>query len=194
MDAIARDPEGRRETEKLMEYLLDAASKNDALQSILASTNDVLQLLRDDENLLPLFKVLAAAVDGSKYDKKGRIVEKSLVDAQMSLLARLSGKYHDADGKEICRNEVDPNQLLAVVLGKLVTPIKDDDFKGETPLEVIIDVVADVNRVDPTQPYEGTLKQEDYASVGENVVDFLTSKERGLEQFYEIVKNGTANL
>ncbi|HVH46242.1 MAG TPA: hypothetical protein VM925_28065, partial [Labilithrix sp.] len=45
MDAIGRDADGRRETEKLLEYLLDAASKNDALASVLASTNDLIQLL-----------------------------------------------------------------------------------------------------------------------------------------------------
>jgi len=191
MDAIRRDPDARRETEKLLEYLLDAASKNDALASVLASANDVIQVLSDDENLVPLYKVLAAAVDGSKYDDKGKLVEKSLVDAQMALLARVSGKYYDADGTEICAKEVDPNQVLAIMLGKLVTPIKDGDLKDQTPLEVIIDVIADVNRVDPTEEYDGTLKQEDYASIGEHVVDFLTNKERGLEQFYEVIRNGT---
>src|SRR5262249_2186926 len=145
MDAIQKDPDGRRETEKLIGYLVDTASKNDALPSVLASANDLVQLLRDDDNLLPLFKVLAQAGDGSKYDDKGKLTQKSLVDAQMALLARVSGKYLDKDNKEICQNEVDPNQVLTRVLAKVVTPIKDGDFKGQTPLEVIIDVIADVN-------------------------------------------------
>ncbi len=191
MDAIRKDPDGRREAEKMMEYLLDSASKNDALASVLASASDVLQVLRDDENLIPLFKVLAEAMDGSKYDDKGKLTQKSLVDAQMALLARLSGKYFDKDGKEICRNEVDPNQVLAKVLGKLVTPIKDADFKGQTPLEVVIDVIADVNRVDPTEDYDGTLHQKDYASVSKNVVEFLVDPKSGLEQFYEVIRQGT---
>jgi hypothetical protein len=191
MDAIRSDPEGRKETEKLLTYLLDAASKNDALASLLASANDMIQLLRDDENLVPLFHVIAQAMDASKKDPQGRVVEKSLVDAQMALLAKISGKYVDKDGKEICGKEIDPNQVLAVALGNLVTPIKNGDFKGQTPLEVIIDVIADVNRVDPTQPYEGTLDKADYASVSDNIVDFLTNKERGLEQFYEVIRQGT---
>ncbi len=191
MDAIRSDPEGRRETEKMLEYLLDSASKNDALASLLASANDMIQVLRDDENLQPLYKVLAAAVDGSKYDDKGKLKEKSLVDAQMALLARLSGKYFDKDGKEICKNEVDPNQVLASVLGKVVTPIKDGDFTGQTPLEVIIDVIADVNRQDPTEEYDGTLQQKDYASVSKNVVEFLVDPQSGLEQFYEVIRQGT---
>jgi hypothetical protein len=191
VDAIRKDPDGRRETEILLQYLLDAGSGNDALASLLASASDAIQLLRDDENLIPLFKVLASAMNATTYDDKGRIVEKSLVDAQMALLARLSGKFIDPNGTEICSREIDPNQVLAAVLAKVVTPIDDGDFKGQSPLEVIIDVIADVNRADPTTPYSGTLGKDDYRAVGENVVDFLTNKERGLEQFYEVIRQGT---
>ena len=31
----------------------------------------------------------------------------------------------------------------------------------------------------------------DYASIADNLSDFLLNKERGLEQFYEIVRQGT---
>ncbi len=189
-DAIRTDPEGRRQLGILLQYLLDAASKNDALASMLASTNDLVQLLRDDENLVPLFHVLASAAEATEKDKDGK-VKKSLADAQMALLAKISGKYVNKDGKEICSREIDPNQVLAQALGNLVTPIHDGDFKGQAPLEVIIDVIADVNRADPTQAYEGTLEKKDYASVTQNVVEFLTDKERGLEQFYEVIRQGT---
>lgn len=190
MDAMRKDPEARREMERMMEYLVDSSSSNDALASVLASANDLLQILRDDQNIVPLLKVAAAAVDGSKYDDQGRLTEKSLVDAQMALLARMNGKYFDPDGREICKNEVDPNQVLTAILSRAVTPIKDGDFKGQTPVEVIIDVIADVNRLDPTAPYEGTLHQDDYANMSRNVVEFLVDPQRGLEQFYEVVRNG----
>lgn len=191
MEAIRADADGRQQIEVLLQYLLDAASKNEALASLLASSNDVVQLLKDEENLIPLFHVLASAVDASIKDEKGHVKQKSLVDAQMALLAKVSGKYFDKDGKEICKREIDPNQVLAVALGNLVTPINDGSFKGQTPLEVIIDVIADVNRSDPTKPYEGTLDRADYANVTDNVSDFLLNKEHGLEQFYEVIRQGT---
>lgn len=199
MNAIRADKDGRHEMEVLMQYLLDAASKNDALASMLASSNDIVQLLHDDQNLVPLFHVLASAMDASTKGPDGK-VQKSLVDAQMALLARVSGRYFDKDSKEICRREIDPNQVLAVALGNLVTPITGASTSdttaghfanGQTPLEVIIDVIADVNRADPTQPYEGTLVKGDYSNVGDNVYDFLMNKERGLEQFYEVIRQGT---
>lgn len=192
MDAIRKDPEGRRQLGVMMQYLLDEASGNDALASMLASANDVIQLMRDDANLVPFYKVLAAAMGPAKKDERGVIVEKSLVDAQMSLLAKVSGRAFDAEGAEICSREIDPNQVLAVALGNLVTPIENGKLKGQTPLDVIIDVVADVNRNDPTRPYEGTLAKSDYGNVSREMIEFLTDKERGLEQFYEIIRQGTA--
>ncbi|MBF5067521.1 hypothetical protein G6O45_30425, partial [Salmonella enterica subsp. enterica serovar Istanbul] len=88
MEAVRADKDGRHEMEVLMQYLLDAASKNDALASMLASSNDIVQVLRDDANLVPLFHVLASAMDASVKDDKGHVTRKSLVDAQMALLAK----------------------------------------------------------------------------------------------------------
>jgi hypothetical protein len=59
----------------------------------------------------------------------------------------------------------------------------------QTPLEVIIDVITDVNRTDPSQTSK--LQPGDYASIAGQVNDFLMNKEFGLEQFYEIVRKGT---
>jgi hypothetical protein len=177
VEVIRKDPDSRTESEYLLAYLLDRGATNDALANTLASFSDMIQLLGDEENLVPLYHVLASAIDG--------------LDPQLAMLARISGKYIDKDGTEICSREIDPNQVLAVALRHLVSPIKDSDFKGQSPLEVIIDVVADVNRIDPTKPYDGTLAKEDYSSVSVNVVDFLTNKERGLEQFYEVIRQGT---
>ena len=80
--------------------------------------------------------------------------------------------------------------MLTAVLAKLVTPVSDASFNGQTPLELIIDVIADVNRVDPSAKYDGTLRQADYANMSTNVVSFLTDPQNGLEQFYEVVRNG----
>jgi hypothetical protein len=199
MSSIRADKDGRHEMEVLMQYLLDAASSNDALSSMLASSNDIVQLLHDDTNIVPLLHVLASAMDPTVKGADGK-VQKSLIDAQMALLARVSGRYFDATSKEICRREIDPNQVLAVALGNLVTPITNASgtdakagqfMNGQTPLEVIIDVIADVNRADPTQAYEGTLVRGDYSVVSDNVYDFLMNRERGLEQFYEVIRQGT---
>jgi hypothetical protein len=191
-DAVRKDDEARRELEALGTFLLDAASQNDALPAVLASANDVVQILRDETNLLPFYAVMAEAAAPTKRDEKGRITEKSLADAQLALLARISGKAFDKDGKQVCNKELDPNQVLNRMLANVVTPMKTPDGKtpGRTPLEVVIEVIAEVNRVEP-QKRDDKLSSDDYKSIADNVTDFLSNKERGMEQFYETIKKGT---
>lgn len=71
-----------------------------------------------------------------------------------------------------------------------MTPLPGGPQKGKTPLEVMIDAIAEVNRLDPTRPPEERLANPDYRNISDNVSDFLLNKERGLEQFYEVVRNG----
>ena len=49
---------------------------------------------------------------------------------------------------------------------------------------------ADVNRAAPEQTDK--LQAADYANIADNVSDFLLNGESGLEQFYAIVRKGTA--
>jgi hypothetical protein len=182
-DAIRKDDAARTQLETLLNYLLDSASNNDALASMLASSSDMIQVLRDDTNLVPLFHVLSAATAA------GSGGQKSLVDAQTALLSRISGRAFDGN-QEQCNKELDPNQILTVALGNLVTPMKQaDGTMGQTPLQVIMDVVGDVNRLLPDKTDK--FVPDDYASVTDQVTDFLLNKERGLEQFYEIMRQGT---
>jgi len=50
-------------------------------------------------------------------------------------------------------------------------------------------VITDVNRASPDQTDK--LKPNDYASIFDQVADFMLSPDHGLEQFYEIVRQGT---
>ncbi len=189
-DAVRKDEQGRKEIQALLQYLMDEASKNDALQAMLASSTDIVQVMKDEQNIVPFLHVLSSAMAPTKKDKDGKVLEKGLVDAQSALLAKMAGRATDADGTEICSREIDPNQVVTVVLGKLVTPIPNGPQKGKTPLEVVIDTIAEVNRLDPARAPEEKLSNGDYRNISENVSDFLLNKERGLEQFYEVVRNG----
>ncbi len=80
--------------------------------------------------------------------------------------------------------------MLDVALAHLVTPMTGSNGqRTETPLEVIVDTIADVNRAAPgtTTKLAGT----DYANMANELSEFLLDRQRGLEQFYAIVRNGT---
>ncbi len=190
LDAVRQQDDARSQLEGMLSYLVDAASTNDALASLLASSDDIIQVLRDDTNLVPIYHALAPALSPSTHDANGRILSANIIDGQLTLLSHIAGKYIDGNGNEICAAEADPNQILTQVLTHLVTPMTDKTgHPTQTPLEVIIDVIADVNRVDPSQTNK--LAPTDYGAIASQVDDFLMNKQFGLEQFYEIVRKGT---
>ena len=61
---------------------------------------------------------------------------------------------------------------------------------GVTPLEVIVDTVADVNRASPSDTTD-PLQPTDYANIANELNEFMTDPQRGLDQFYTIVRNAT---
>ncbi|HEY6458768.1 MAG TPA: hypothetical protein VIY73_01415, partial [Polyangiaceae bacterium] len=189
MDAIRADDAGRTETEKLLSYLVNSASNNDALAELLATSDDMMQVLRDDANLVPFYHVMAAAAVPTTTDKDGNL-QRGVLDATTALLARVAGKAYDANGNEICARELDPDGVLDIALANLVTPMTGSNGQPtETPLEVIVDAIADVNRASPGATTK--LLGGDYANMANELSEFLLDPERGLEQFYQIVRDGT---
>ncbi len=70
-------------------------------------------------------------------------------------------------------------------LSNLVT--LPESGRGETPLETILDVVAEVNRVDPGL---GTsLRSDDHRAVLTTAHEFLTDQDRGLERIYNVIQS-----
>ena len=191
VEALRQSDPGRQGVEKLLTYLVDAGSSNDALAEFLASFADLVQVLRDDANLVPLYHVLAAAAAPTQKDASGS-THRGVVDATTTLLSRIAGRAYDAQtGKtEICANELDPDSVLPLALANLVTPMPDASGNpGQTPLEVILDAIGDVNRQQPGQP--GPVAAADLANTASELSEFFLDPQRGLEQFYAIVRSGT---
>ena len=192
LDAMRLDTNSRAQMGSLLQYLLDDASQNEALPSLLATTNDIIQVMKDDTNLVPLYNALAAAFEPTQTNAQGQITQKSVVDASLALLGRISGRAYDTKGNEICSAELDPNQVLTLALSNLVTPLPGSNGQSnETPLQAIMDVIGDVNRADPSQT--GQFAYGDYATIANEVSDFMLDPTNGLEQFYAIVRQGTVN-
>lgn len=189
-DVVRKDDGARRELEAFLQYITDPASKNQALPSMRAAMVDGMQIMQNDNDLVPFYHIMAQALTNTVRDDQGNVVQASVVDSTTSLLSRMAAHAREADGTPNCSREVDPNQILTIVLKNIVTPMKGPAGQVEkTPYDVIVDVIGDVNRADPTQI--GRLEPTDFASVSSEVSDFLVNKERGLEQFYQIIKNGT---
>lgn len=195
MEALRESDGARQGLEQLLTYLVDAGSSNEALAEFLASVDDLVQVMRDDTNLVPLYHVLAAAAAPTTKDAQGN-THRGVVDATTALLSRISGRAYQAgaDGgqgtTEICANELDPDSVMPIVLTNLVTPMTDANGNPtETPLEFILDAIGDVNRQQPGAA--GPVVGADLGNTANELSEFFLDPTRGLEQFYAIVRNGT---
>ena len=165
-EKLRADEPSRRAVERLLTYVLQAATDGEALQGTLASLSDILQLLSDDGNFAPIFNAASTAASPAA-DKGGP----GAADTTLKVLKALTG------------DDYDRYHILDTVLPALVTPM--DGGKGASPIEIFMDTIADVNRLDAND--ESPLDTGDYKAILGTVHDFMTSETRGLEQFYTIM-------
>jgi len=191
LDAIRKDDGARVEIEKLIAYLLDSASDNDAQTTTLMAAVDLLQVLDDDTNLEPLYRIVSSAASQAVVDEQGKVVLRGLADASVESLARVFATAHDDKGKEICKREIDPNRTIDFILKRMLLPYGKEGKDLRTPIETIMSVIADVNRADPTSKEK--LAGNDYRNIAKEIAEFCLHPERGLVQVYEVVKQATAN-
>lgn len=180
IEAINEDPDARRALEKHLRYLVQEISGNDALTSMLASSADMMQILSDDENMPPIYNAVAvaAAPEGSASGTGDRVVE--LMDA----LTRET----NSNGEPVL-NPYDPYHVLDSILVNLVSPLDPSNPDSMTPLEIFLDTIAEVNRVDSDLPNETPLDEDDMQAMFGTLRDFMAGQTRGMEQFYEIVRH-----
>jgi hypothetical protein len=179
-EALRKDETARRELEQLMTYLLGACggatppsfcagslASGEELQATLASMVDILQILSNDDNLTPIFQAISNVATPESDEHPG------VADTTIKTLKALTGDEHDR------------YHVLDTILPRLVTPM--DGGAGPAPIEVFIDAIADVHRIDASS--QDALSADDYRAVMRSVGDFLTSETRGMEQFYFIVQH-----
>lgn len=193
-EALRTDDELRLEVEKLLAYLLQQAQDPDTLSLTLASLADLMQVLHDDDNIVPLLHAAAPIARPSQLyadldDKTGkRAKDPGAMDVVLRLMKVMMDDREDLEGQKRLDKVIDRYHALDAVLPNLVTP-KDDNSRA--PLEVLIDVATDINRLDSSS--QDPMKGDDYRAVFKTVDSFLRSDTRGMEQFYYIVRERNGN-
>jgi hypothetical protein len=168
LEKIRQNDAARREVEKLLEYTLSSASPGEALEGTMSSVADALQVLLADAEIEPILNAVSAAAEPELASGA-----KGTLPASMQLLKALNSDTYDK------------YHVMDHVLPNLVTPLNGG--KGLTPLEIIMDTVAEVDRIDASMPTAPQLPT-DYEAIFRTTRDFLTSDTRGLEQIYTIVQ------
>ena len=183
VDELRKDP-SRIELERLAQYLLQVVEDDEAMRKVLASTVDLILVLRDGQTLPPIFNVLSAL---STPEDDPNVPGSA--DITLQLLNVLSRDADESIGPEDPL-VFDRYQVLEHVLANLVKPI-DDTQPSETALEVLVDVATDIHRSDSSN--EEPLADDDFRVISNSVHEFLTDETRGMEQLYEVVRGAKGN-
>lgn len=172
-EALRADEGARKATERLLVHLLSSAGDPESFQATLASFADVVQVLQSDADLSPILRAAAPAMSPSD-DPEGR----GAADAMLSVL------------KALVDDRYDPYHVMDHVLPAAVTPMEVNGARDRAPLEILLDAIADIHRIDAeAEPAGAPLGADDYATIFTSVHDFLTDDTRGLEQLYTIIQN-----
>jgi hypothetical protein len=185
-DAIRANGAARAELERLLQYLLDPTSAGDARAATMAASADLLQVLGDDTNLTPFFHAAADVLGAEVRDDHGEIARRGLADAGINVLTRIFAAARNPQGTEACAQEVDPEGAIEAALAHLVTPMGAGQA---SPIEALVDVIADVNRAHPDQTTK--LDGNDFANIANEISEFCVDPASGLEQVYEVIREAT---
>ena len=185
LDKAFSDDKLRVELANFLHYLLLRASEDDVRHATLASLADLFQLIGDDTRMPALYWAAAYAASPGETEKPGA------VDRLLELIEVVT-KEDVVDGVAT-ENPYDPYGVFDSILRNLVMPIDPHDNQSPTPLGVLLDTIAEVNRFDASAGQDVPLDADDYRFVFATVRDFLTSETRGLEQFYEIIHHRNGN-
>jgi hypothetical protein len=143
----------------LIQHLIGELQSNQSFRSTVTGVADLVQLLLDDEDLVP-----AAHALGKALDPRRRLVPAAL---------RFLAPAVVADDKQI--------------ISKILRNSAQEQAPGKSPVATLIDLSTELHRVKPGvgTPYSG----EDYAEALRQTRDFLANQETGLEKFFDIVKS-----
>ncbi|MEM9695572.1 MAG: hypothetical protein AAGA56_23710, partial [Myxococcota bacterium] len=170
VNTIERDETARRALGAFLTYALSSHEGTDALFGMLVSVGDVIQLLQNDDVLVPILNAVSVAVrPGASVEGPGA------VDRTVQVLDALSDDAYDR------------YRVLDTILPTLVTPVEGD---GRAPIIIMADVMAEVLRED-ARDGEAPYTEEDVQALLASVFELLTSETRGLPQFYSIIQNRT---
>ncbi|MCL2823446.1 MAG: hypothetical protein FWD57_05585 [Polyangiaceae bacterium] len=178
VDELRRDPK-RTELAKFVRYLLDDEQSDESLRLTLSTAIDLLLILRDTQTIPSVFNVVS-----SMFKTADEHTNTGMADIALQVLNVLSRDPDEVIGLD------DPllfdrYRVFDHMAPNLVEQIYQDPL-SDTVLEVLVDVLLDVHRLDSlaTEP----MAADDYRAVADVTRRFLTDETRGLEQLYELVR------
>ncbi|MET0283206.1 MAG: hypothetical protein ABW352_02000 [Polyangiales bacterium] len=166
----------------LTEYLLDEDKNPEIFNDLIVTLADTLEFFDKDPDLTPAIRFVSLALSLDALDVVNNGGETPDVDEGTAY------RFLEVT-RAITQVDEGPDlSTLGKLLRNAVLPM-DGDLSGKSPLEVVIDLVADANRIEPDQDTSVTLTPDDNQRVYDQINQFLSDTDVGLERLYQVIEN-----
>jgi hypothetical protein len=181
LEAVYTSPEASSQLARAVANITDPDANPRDFLGMTVAIADTGEFLATDPNLTPVvqFGALVAApnafraIDSQEPPDATKGAAYAAIDMSRAVLA---ANAPVAGG---------PKSALARLLQNMVSPSLTNT---ESPVESMIDLVADVNRTNPLAPSSEPLTADDYRAVFSQLQKFLTDGDRGLERLYKVIQ------
>jgi hypothetical protein len=184
IDKSWEEPAAGRELMRLIAYLVDETKNPKGFESTLVAASDLFQLLEDSEKIAPILDLVAEAV-APGVTKAVDSTGGNAFSADDGILRRLV----ELQNNVLLLHTKRPSTLSLV----LRNSVSDSMGNRSTPLEALIDVITELERVDANKPSDATLDRNDLAAIAKSVHTFMTSEDKGLERLYDVIQHRTVD-
>ncbi|MEY4509728.1 MAG: hypothetical protein RLZZ450_1850 [Pseudomonadota bacterium] len=182
LDVFWQHPDAGDEFAAVASYLMDADQYPDAFSGIVVAAADTLTFLDRDPNLTPIVQFASLAVAPNAFSA---LDEGDDVDVENGVLLK---------GLELTKDIVDLHEGdEPSAISKLLKNLVLANEAGESPLEVIFDSIAEVNRDDPSKASDAPMSPSDVSGSLARTQSFLQDKDRGLERIYRVIQSRNLN-
>jgi hypothetical protein len=179
LNASQEDPALQKELSALLAYMFDGTTSQQSFDTTMYALLDFVQVLRDDTNMVPMLAAVSRFVAPNTPEAVKNGEPLALEDGALERATALM--------RDVLR--VDEYSSLSVLLQNLVTTHEAHQQGKETPLETLVDVVAEVNRANPDVDQGKQMRAADFKTTFEQLRSFLLDERRGLERLYDIVQH-----
>jgi hypothetical protein len=177
LDKVWDDQAAAAELAKVSAYLMDP-SQADAFSGLMVAAADTVTFVDREPALTPIVQFAALGLAPNAFAALDNGTAPDVEHGALSQGLALAKAVVD----------LDKNAGLSPI-GRLLTNLVLPNAKNESPLEVLFDATADVNRLEPQKPTTVPLTAADDRKVFDRVQGFLLDEDRGIERLYKVIQN-----
>ena len=183
IDKSWQEPDAGKELMRLIVHLVSQEQNPDGYRNTIVAATDLFQLLEDTGRIAPILKLSGEAM--APGVSKAVANNDGAPDANASILRK---------GVELLNQVMILHTQRPTTLSKVLKNVVADTPEGKTPLETLIDMVSEVERLDPSLKPDVSLKKDDFKQIATTAHEFLSSDFNGLERLFSVVKNRKVKL